>query len=247
MGWKVLRLLNGLLNAAIILVLIAAGLYSVYSIWDNNSIYEAALNLQVKLKELKPDEKKPSFEALRKINPDVAAWITLEGTKIDDPVVQGKDDQEYLNKNVYGKYALSGSLFLDSRCNRDFTDFYQLIYGHHMEKHAMFGDLDLYLKKDFFRKHTEGTLMVPGKTYPLKILAVMKVSAFDSLVFDPEECSREPDKILELILKKNKAINRELFNKVKDREDEYSILALSTCSSEKADERTIVFAAYERK
>ena len=75
MGWKVLRLLNGLLNAAIILVLIAAGLYSVYSIWDNNSIYEAALNLQVKLKELKPDEKKPSFEALRKINPDVAAWI----------------------------------------------------------------------------------------------------------------------------------------------------------------------------
>ena len=89
--------------------------------------------------------------------------------------------------------------------------------------------------------------MVPGKTYPLKILAVMKVSAFDSLVFDPEECSREPDKILELILKKNKAINRELFNKVKDREDEYSILALSTCSSEKADERTIVFAAYERK
>lgn len=247
MGWKVLRLLNGLLNAAIILVLIAAGLYSVYSIWDNSSIYEAALNLQVKLKELKPDEKKPSFEELRKINPDVAAWITLEGTNIDDPVVQGKDDQEYLNKNVYGEYALSGSLFLDSRCNRDFTDFYQLIYGHHMEKHAMFGDLDLYLKKDFFKKHIEGTLMVPGKTYPLKILAVMKVSAFDSLVFDPRECSQDPDKILELILKKSTEVNQGILQKVKDREDKYSILALSTCSSEKADERTIVFAAYERK
>ena len=151
MSQKVLRLLNRILNTAIVLSLIAAGLYSIYAIWDNNRIYEAPLELQTELKKLKPDEKKPSFQELLKLNPDVVGWVTLEGTQIDDPIVQGEDNREYLNKNVYGEYALAGSIFLDSRCDREFQDKYQLVYGHHMEKHRMFGDLDLYLKKKFFK------------------------------------------------------------------------------------------------
>lgn len=245
MGKKLLRLLNGILDVVIIVVLAVAGLYSIYSIWDNNSIYEADLNLQVKLRELKPDEKSPSFSQLRRINPDVKAWLTLEGTQIDYPVVQGKDDQEYLNKNVYGDYALSGSIFLDYRCSGSFEDFYQLIYGHHMEKHRMFGDLDLYLKKDFFEKHTGGTLMIPGKAWPLQILAVMKADTSDSRIFDPQACSADPEELLKEIEKKKIYDHKELMEKIKKAEKDYSILALSTCSSEKISQRIVVFAAYQ--
>lgn len=245
MSQKVLRLLNRILNTAIVLSLIAAGLYSIYAIWDNNRIYEAPLELQTELKKLKPDEKKPSFQELLKLNPDVVGWVTLEGTQIDDPIVQGEDNREYLNKNVYGEYALAGSIFLDSRCDREFQDKYQLVYGHHMEKHRMFGDLDLYLKKKFFKKHTIGTLMVPGKTYPLQILASMKVDANDAYIFDPQTYPADPEAFLQMVLSKNKNVHKELVQKLEKEPDKYSVLALSTCSSEKEEERIVVLAVYE--
>lgn len=113
MAEKLLKVLNGLLNAAILLTILGAILYSVYSIWDNNSIYAAALQLSVRIREYRPDEEKPSFEDLRRINPDVCAWVTMDGTNIDGPIVQGQTNEEYLNKDVYGDYSLAGTLFLD--------------------------------------------------------------------------------------------------------------------------------------
>lgn len=43
----------------------------------------------------------------------MVAWLTIDDTKIDYPVMQGKDNTEYLNKDPYGDYALAGSIFLD--------------------------------------------------------------------------------------------------------------------------------------
>ena len=93
MAERTLRILNKILDTIIAIVLILAVLYSVYSLWDNYQLYQGIQDLQVKLKDLKPKGKKPSFEELRKINPDVVAWITLDGTKIDEPVVQGKQQK----------------------------------------------------------------------------------------------------------------------------------------------------------
>ena len=67
-----------------------------------------------------------------KLNKDVVGWITIFDTHISYPVVQGKDNQEYLNKDVFGKFSFSGSIFLDYRNACDFTDSYSIIYGHHM-------------------------------------------------------------------------------------------------------------------
>ena len=50
-----------------------------------------------------------------KLNKDVVGWITIFDTHISYPVVQGKDNQEYLNKDVFGKFSFSGSIFLDYR------------------------------------------------------------------------------------------------------------------------------------
>ena len=240
-----LKLLNKILNTAIVLVLLVTALYSVYCIWDNNSIYDAPAELQKELKSQRPDARSPSFDELLKVNPDVAAWVTLEGTQIDDPIVQGEDNQEYLNKNVYGEYALAGSLFLDSRCDRTFQGSYQLVYGHHMEKHRMFGDLDLYLDPQFFESHTTGTLMVPGRTYSLQILASMRTEESDHFIFDPEHCLSEPESFRQEILSKSEYIHEGLWQEWEQEPEKYSVLALSTCSSEKEEERIVVFAVYK--
>ena len=78
---------------------------------------------------------------LMKLNKDVVGWIKIFDTHISYPVVQGKDNQEYLNKDVFGEFSFSGSIFLDYRNACDFTDSYSIIYGHHMEYGAMFGDV----------------------------------------------------------------------------------------------------------
>ena len=153
--------------------------------------------------------------------------------------------QEYLNKNVYGEYALAGSLFLDSRCDRTFQGSYQLVYGHHMEKHRMFGDLDLYLDPQFFESHTTGTLMVPGRTYSLQILASMRTEESDHFIFDPEHCLSEPESFRQEILSKSEYIHEGLWQEWEQEPEKYSVLALSTCSSEKEEERIVVFAVYK--
>lgn len=48
-------------------------------------------------------EDNPTLKDLKKLNPDVKAWIQVPKTNIDYPVVQGQDDMEYINKNVYGE------------------------------------------------------------------------------------------------------------------------------------------------
>ena len=116
--------------------LLTAGAYSAYALWDNNQVYAAVDNVQGELLQFKPaadGENGASFEELLAINSDVKAWLTLDNTAIDYPVVQGENNFSYINTDVYGDFALAGSIFLDSDCDGSFNDPYSLLYGHHME------------------------------------------------------------------------------------------------------------------
>lgn len=119
-----LKAANSLVTAIVALFLILAAAYSGYALWDNAQVYGAVDDIQSQLLKLKPDPEQKdggtSFEELRKINPDVCGWITLDHTKIDYPILQGEDNLTYINTDVYGDFALSGSIFLDSGCDRNF-------------------------------------------------------------------------------------------------------------------------------
>lgn len=88
-----LKTANSLLSAVIVLFLVVAGAYSAYALWDNMQVYASVDDIQSQLLKYKPtpgEDNGPTFEELRAINPDVCAWITLDGTKIDYPVLQEK-------------------------------------------------------------------------------------------------------------------------------------------------------------
>lgn len=245
MARQLLKWLNRVLNLVVVLTILAAIAYSLYSIWDNNSIYAAALSLTARIRQEKPSGDQPSFDDLQKINPDVCAWITMDGTNIDNPIVQGSDNEEYLNKDVYGEYSLAGTIFLDTRCSRDFQDFDELIYGHHMDQHAMFGDLDLYLDRDFFDNNTTGTLLLPGKNIPVTVLSVMVVKDTDTWVFDPAAADDDPAGFLNYIRSSSKYVHTDSLDNIQADPQDWHILTLSTCSSDQEDDRTVVFAAYQ--
>lgn len=122
------------------------------------------------------------------ITEDMKAWITIDGTNIDYPVMQGNDNIKYLNTDPFGEYSLSGSIFLDSRSAPDFTDLYSLIYGHHMEYGKMFGALDDFLNRAYLESHAYGTLIIgrnAEKTYSLEVFACMETNAAEEIAFTP--------------------------------------------------------------
>lgn len=79
------------------------------------------------------------FDKLRKINPDVTAWLYCAEAGINYPVVQGMDNEHYLHIMFDGTNNSSGTLFADYRCQ--LTDPVIIIYGHNMKNGSMFGSM----------------------------------------------------------------------------------------------------------
>nr|WP_164124851.1 class B sortase [uncultured Sharpea sp.] len=147
------RIGNKLINIILSILMIILLLYGGFSLYSNYQINHNALGGNY-LK-YKPQNNAEGLAALMKKNKDVRAWLTIDHTHIDYPVVQGHYDYEYLNKDVFGDYTLSGSIFMSTTNNPHFQDPYTLIYGHHMEAGAMFGDIDKFLDRSFFEKNTK--------------------------------------------------------------------------------------------
>lgn len=238
-----LNLGNRILNSIVILALILAFLYAGYGLWDNNRIYAQAEDVQDDMIKLKPAEDNPSFEELLAINKDVKAWLTLDNTNIDYPVLQGENNLSYFNTDVYGEFALSGSIFLDSRNEGNFGDSYSLIYGHHMEKNKMFGDLDLYKEENFFKENQTGTLILPDRSYKLEIFAVLLVPSGEQAIFNPLLWKDDIDGLTKFTRKNQLYVNEEGLSSLEEsKQGEDKILSLTTCSNEFTDARTVVLA-----
>ncbi len=247
MARRIIKAADSFVNLIVILCLCVAGVYAAYALWDNNRIYTTASNVQVEMEKIKPvveEDGGASFEELLAINPDVCAWVTLDNTKIDYPVLQGSTNLTYINQDVYGNFALAGSIFLDVRNNRDFSDAYSLLYGHHMENSKMFGDLDLYKDQTFFDENTTGMLILPDRAYNLEIFACMLVDAGDDNIFDVEQWQTDIDGLLSYVRSNSLHLHEKTISSL-EQMSEPKVLALSTCSTEFTDARTIILAVME--
>lgn len=164
---------------------------------------------------------------------DYVAWITIDDTNIDYPVMQGDNNMKYINIDPYGEYSLSGSIFLDSRNSADFSDEYSILYGHHMAYGKMFGALDDYLSESYMKQHSTGTLIVGrdgSKVYDLGIFACMKVNIYEKKALDPESL----EEVKQMISAEASFINTSI-----DKSEH--ILVLSTCIEPVSSNRLLVF------
>ena len=92
----------------------------------------------------------PDFAYLRGINSDIIGWIQLPGTKINYPIVQGSDNEYYLNHTVNGEENSGGAIFMDAAIQDGFNDKNAIIYGHNLKSGAMFSRLNRYARKSFW-------------------------------------------------------------------------------------------------
>lgn len=223
--WKRLNELYGWLVIAAFGFVLLIGIWQIY---DNYYVFHHTLDHSVQ--KYKPDPSHAAAAAESPIIGEMVAWLTVDGTHIDYPVMQGRDNVRFLNTDPFGQYSLTGSIFLDSRSSPDFSDSYSVVYGHHMDYGRMFGALDDYLDESYLKQHTAGTLMLgrnAEKVCALEVFASMRVSAKESIVFDMEQ-----DNIRQYIRDHAAVLTVE-------KEDR--ILGLSTCTDANSVTRVVVF------
>jgi len=112
------------------------------------------------------------------INPDYVAWIRIDGTRINHPVVRGYDNDTYIRTSFYGESNNLGALFFDYR-NRRENSSNIIIYGHNSIQGEMFGDLHLFLDELFLDENRIITLTVNGRTFEYEIFSVRLTNIYD--------------------------------------------------------------------
>lgn len=240
---KLARGADKVLSLIAVLMILLLLCYGGYSLWDTAMLYKGAFNSS-DLLQYKPSADDPeslTFEELLKLNPDVCAWITVDDTHIDYPVVQGEDDMEYINKDVKGEFAFSGAIFLSCLNNRDFSDRYNLLYGHHMDGGAMFGDVVEFRDKSYFDSHETGTLYLPGKAIPITFFACVSIDAFDSVVYHPDAQPAGDVTTLLNHIQGTAVQYRDIGVTAKDQ-----IIGLSTCSEAVTNGRVVLFGRLDK-
>jgi len=233
LGKRMVAVMNSIVNFAVLFVLLLLFLFGGYSLWDSNQVYKAADSSLHSM--YKPTyEDTVSFEELQKTNKDIFGWLTVYGTNIDYPLVQGEKNSTYLNKDIRGNYSVSGSLFLDYRNSPHFTDFNSVIYGHHMDKNVMFGEIEYFADKAFFDEHQYGNLYYDGEEHGIEFFAFLETDAYDTSVYAvPVQESLSWQYLDNLV---NKAKNTRNIGVTGDDK----IIILSTCSAESTNGRHIL-------
>ena len=98
------------------------------------------------------------FEKLTAEYPDTVGWLYCEGTPINYPVVQSKDNLRYLRRLPDGRYNAAGSLFADYRCKEVAASGNYIIYGHNMKNGSMFGTIVRYKCQNYYDESRRGSV-----------------------------------------------------------------------------------------
>lgn len=197
-------------------------------------IHEASTNQR--LGHIKQEENSLviNLAKLREINKNVQGWIHIEGTKIDYPILQGEDNDYYLNHDIYNRESNRGSIFLDYRSNIETEQI--VIYGHHMKDSSMFGSLKNYVDYEFYMKNKYIHVQLGEKLTKWEIFSVYVYKPDDNFFKYSFGNLDEKKTYYELITQKG------LHNTNETMDANEKLLTLVTCYYTTNDARLIIHA-----
>lgn len=120
----------------------------------------------------------PEYAQVYLLNTDMVGWIYLDGTRINYPVMQSKNEKDYyLKRDFYKKSSKDGSIYVREECDVSKPSDNLTIYGHRMNSGAMFADLLNYKKEDFWKnnRYIHFDTLQQRQTY--EVIAAFKISA----------------------------------------------------------------------
>lgn len=175
-----------------------------------------------------------SLNRVRELNGRIKAWLYIKDTTVDYPVVQGSDNEYYLDHDANGYKNINGAIYLDSGVDLSKSQNI-VIYGHYMNANVMFHGLFNYKYYGFGASHNAYCDIGDGYSKnwtPVGVITCPKKEASDYCItsFNKDTINR----FIENVKKRRLyAMNTEMLET-----DQY--LTLVTCSYEKKDYRLVV-------
>lgn len=187
-----------------------------------------------------------SFEEVIKKNNDTKAWLTIPGTKVDNPVVLGKDNNFYLKHNFLKEKSRYGTLYFDaaSDIEADYTSQNLVIYGHEMKDGSMFGTLKRYKNLNFYKENPTFTMRTLYDDATYKIFSIFITNASpeqdNGYVFEYRTPHFTTQDVFLAFVSQLK--ERSIINTGVDVLEDDRIVTLSTCTGEFTDARLVIVA-----
>lgn len=116
------------------------------------------------------------FKTLQEQNSDIYAWIKIDDTTVDYPIVQSSvDDNFYLKHRSEDKaWSASGAIYTESVNKKNFSDSFTLIYGHNGYGDNMFTALHKFNKEEFFNSHPYFYIYTPERKLTYQVISAFK-------------------------------------------------------------------------
>lgn len=177
------------------------------------------------------------WDSLISKNEDTVGWLKVNGSKVDYPVVQAKDNIYYLNRNFYKKRNIYGWIFMDYRNKKAKMDQNTIIYGHRTNNGIMFGTLKNVLKKSWYTNPANQVISfnTTAETHNWKIFSIYTIGATDDYLYNNFYNDTQRVDFF------NKLRNRSIHNFAVEVGAKDKILTLSTCY-EGAEKRLVIHA-----
>lgn len=195
-----------------------------------------------------PQNLQLKYAKLYATNPEFVGYLSADGINLNLPIVQTENDEDYLEKNFYGKKTKYGCPFVTHVNNITELDTNTIIFGHHMNDGTVFGALDQYKTIDGFKKAPVITFNTLYKDYQWKVIAAFITNADEKddngYVFKYYFASLSTEERYSAYF--NELASRSLYDTGVDVLPTDKILTLSTCSHEFENARFVVVARLVR-
>lgn len=181
------------------------------------------------------------LKSLIKKNKDTKGWIKVNGTNINYPFVQTKDNSYYLTHSIEKKYTDAGWIFLDYRNNINKLSKNNIIYGHARLNKTMFGTLKNVLTEDWYKNEDNHIIKLStDKENTLwQIFSVYNIKTESYYITTDFANDKEYQEFIDTMVKRSK----HKFDAVVTTND--TLLTLSTCY--KTNEKIVVHAKLIKK
>lgn len=181
-----------------------------------------------------------NFDNLKMINSDVVGWIKVNGTNINYPFVQSKDNKYYLTHSFNKSYNNAGWVFLDYR-NNNINNRNTIIYAHGRTDKTMFGTLRKVLNNGWINNTNNYVIKISAeKENSLwQIFSIYHIPTTNDYLQTEFKDEREYQRFLNIL--KNRSNHN--FNTSITSND--TILTLSTCYND--SEKMVVHAKLIKK
>lgn len=193
------------------------------------------------------------YAAYYEANNDFVGWVTINGTNVDYPVVQGEDNEFYLHHNFNGEDEFAGTIFTDyeGEFGPGKMPNNTILYGHNMLYRYKFAALNNYNNNIQFLKDTPvidfNTLYQDNK-YKIFSVFIVNTNEEHGEVFDYTKYVyfKNSDEFYSYVLE---VMDRSKYNTGVDVEYGDELLTLSTCDGSTGfeDMRLVIVARKVRE